>query len=343
MHHLICTECGCVQAFLDVLSPGQQLMKVQPKQASSLQRACLPYCEDRVLGARTLWPVAPHACSTNWSLLGWFRHGRSHSWCLVQCTRVTLDLHTCPARLPCRAVQHTYLACGLIARGSVAPSDLTRGIGRLRQQMRMAPWAEEAFKTGLCSCPPVGELRREPVGRKLGAVGWHACSTGVHHATLTFHAVAIVQAPPSRCSAWPTTAGWRPRWAACSSALSSCTAAACVSSREGRRGSWATSFRAACLGCVELCALRLLSAPAPAPQLHPDALHPEPLVSPAADVHHYTTHLDAAELEEAAAAVGWLADSYRQLDDASRPPDLARLRPQEFGRSGAGQLNLGSR
>lgn len=75
---------------------------------------------------------------------------------------VTFGLHTCPARLPCRAVQHTYLACGLIARGSVAPSDLTRGIGRLRQQMRMAPWAEEAFKTGLCSCPPVGELRRDP-------------------------------------------------------------------------------------------------------------------------------------------------------------------------------------
>ncbi len=55
------------------------------------------------------------------------------------------------------ASQHTYLACGLIARGGVGPSDFNRGIGRLRQQMRMAPWAEEAFKTGLCSCPPVGE------------------------------------------------------------------------------------------------------------------------------------------------------------------------------------------
>ena len=34
--------------------------------------------------------------------------------------------------------------------------------------------------------------------------------------------------------------------------------------------------------------------------------------------------------------VGWLGESYRQLDDTSRPPDLARLRPLEFGRSGAG-------
>ena len=58
----------------------------------------------------------------------------------------------------------TCLACGLIARGSVAPSDLTRGIGRLRQQMRMAPWAEDAFKTELCSCPPVGEFQSAPAG-----------------------------------------------------------------------------------------------------------------------------------------------------------------------------------
>ena len=65
-------------------------------------------------------------------------------------------------------MQHTYLACGLIARGGVAPSDLTRGIGRLRQQMRMAPWAQEAFKTGLCSCPPVGALRREAMRWELG-------------------------------------------------------------------------------------------------------------------------------------------------------------------------------
>lgn len=78
----------------------------------------------------------------------------------VQCAAVRLCSiahptihHSSPCCNTPPAVQHTYLACGLIARGSVAPSDLTRGIGRLRQQMRMAPWAEDAFKTGLCSCP----------------------------------------------------------------------------------------------------------------------------------------------------------------------------------------------
>ena len=48
--------------------------------------------------------------------------------------------------------------------------------------------------------------------------------------------------------------------------------------------------------------------------------------SPADVHHHYTAHLDAAQLEAAAEAVGWLVESYRQLDDTSRPPDLARLR-----------------
>ena len=68
---------------------------------------------------------------------------------------------------------------------------------------------------------------------------------------------------------------------------------------------------------------------------------PKRLLSPLrADVHHYTAHIEAAELEAAADAVGWLAESYRQLGDASRPPDLARLRPQEFGRSGAVQLGM---
>ncbi|PRW20279.1 epsilon tubulin [Chlorella sorokiniana] len=163
------------QAFLDVLSPSQQLVKVQPK-------------------------------------------------------------------------QHTYLACGLIARGSVSPWDLNRGIGRLRQQMRMAPWAEEAFKTGLCSCSPVGS---------------------------TFSLLGLA----NNCGMAATLAGAQQRFL----------------------------------------------------QLYRRRLY----------VHHYTAHLDAAELEAAAEAVGWLAESYRQLDDTTRPPDLARLRPQEFGASGAGQLALG--
>lgn len=120
------------QAFLDVLSPAQQLMKVQPKQASSLCSALLCGCA-----------VLP-----------------------------TLAFITLPNAPP--ATQHTYLACGLIARGSVAPSDLTRGIGRLRQQMRMAPWAEDAFKTGLCSCPPVGELQSVPADVADAEMSCHA-------------------------------------------------------------------------------------------------------------------------------------------------------------------------
>ena len=82
--------------------------------------------------------------------------------------------HSSPCCNTPPTVQHTYLACGLIARGSVAPSDLTRGIGRLRQQMRMAPWAEDAFKTGLCSCPPVGELQSVPADVADAEMSCHA-------------------------------------------------------------------------------------------------------------------------------------------------------------------------
>lgn len=54
--------------------------------------------------------------------------------------------------------QHTYLACALLMRGNVVTADLNRNISRLKSQIRMAPWNEDAFKTGICKTPPAGEL-----------------------------------------------------------------------------------------------------------------------------------------------------------------------------------------
>lgn len=52
--------------------------------------------------------------------------------------------------------QHTYLACALLMRGNVVTADLNRNISRLKSQIRMAPWNEDAFKTGICKTPPAG-------------------------------------------------------------------------------------------------------------------------------------------------------------------------------------------
>lgn len=56
--------------------------------------------------------------------------------------------------------QHTHLACALLARGGgITPADMSRGVGRLRQQIRMAPYnAEGGVRTGLCSRPTPGAL-----------------------------------------------------------------------------------------------------------------------------------------------------------------------------------------
>lgn len=50
----------------------------------------------------------------------------------------------------------TYLALGLIMRGQATITDVNRNIARLRPSLRMAHWASEGFKVGLCAQPPVG-------------------------------------------------------------------------------------------------------------------------------------------------------------------------------------------
>ena len=50
----------------------------------------------------------------------------------------------------------TYLACGLMMRGSATISDINRNIQRIRPSLRMAHWNQEGFKLGICSKPPVG-------------------------------------------------------------------------------------------------------------------------------------------------------------------------------------------
>ena len=51
--------------------------------------------------------------------------------------------------------------------------------------------------------------------------------------------------------------------------------------------------------------------------------------------HHFEQYIELSDMEAAYEAVTWLADSYRQLDDVSQPPDLSRLRPQEAAAAAA--------
>lgn len=54
---------------------------------------------------------------------------------------------------------HTYLACGLLARGGVLVSDVQRNIERMRASMRLAWFNPDGFKTGICSQPPLDAAR----------------------------------------------------------------------------------------------------------------------------------------------------------------------------------------
>jgi tubulin epsilon len=50
-----------------------------------------------------------------------------------------------------------YLACGLMVRGKVQISDITRNIARVKPSLDFIHWNQEGFKMGLCSTPPVGQ------------------------------------------------------------------------------------------------------------------------------------------------------------------------------------------
>ncbi|KAI8812355.1 Tubulin/FtsZ family, GTPase domain-containing protein [Cladochytrium replicatum] len=51
----------------------------------------------------------------------------------------------------------TYLCCALIARGDVEISDLRKNIDRIRPTLSFPGWNQEAWKTGICSLPPIGQ------------------------------------------------------------------------------------------------------------------------------------------------------------------------------------------
>lgn len=48
-----------------------------------------------------------------------------------------------------------HLACGLLARGDVQLSDVTRNVDRLKRELTMARWNPDGFKVGICSARPL--------------------------------------------------------------------------------------------------------------------------------------------------------------------------------------------
>ncbi|KAJ3316724.1 Tubulin epsilon chain, partial [Boothiomyces sp. JEL0866] len=53
--------------------------------------------------------------------------------------------------------QSTYLATTVIVRGQVTLSDMRRNLDRIRHQLNFVPWNLDAWKTGLCDIPPLGQ------------------------------------------------------------------------------------------------------------------------------------------------------------------------------------------
>jgi len=50
----------------------------------------------------------------------------------------------------------TYMAMAFLVRGSASIADVHRNIVRVRKQLKMLPYNEDAFKIGLCNVPPKG-------------------------------------------------------------------------------------------------------------------------------------------------------------------------------------------
>ncbi|CAE8648841.1 unnamed protein product, partial [Polarella glacialis] len=50
----------------------------------------------------------------------------------------------------------TYMALAFLVRGSTSISDVNRNIGRIRKQLKLLPYNEDAFKIGMCTVPPKG-------------------------------------------------------------------------------------------------------------------------------------------------------------------------------------------
>lgn len=51
---------------------------------------------------------------------------------------------------------NTYMALAFLVRGSASIADVNRNVSKLRQNVKLLPYNEDAFKIGLCAVPPKG-------------------------------------------------------------------------------------------------------------------------------------------------------------------------------------------
>lgn len=85
------------------------------------------------------------------------------------------------------SLYYSYLACALMLRGKVNMSDIRRNIERclcqyiftnfiahffpfirLQPSLNFVHWNQQGWKTGLCSVPPIGQVRKETfIGRVI--------------------------------------------------------------------------------------------------------------------------------------------------------------------------------
>ena len=52
-------------------------------------------------------------------------------------------------------IKHKYLALGMLIRGEVAFSDVSRNIDKIKKKVNMINWNSEGFKYGICSVSSV--------------------------------------------------------------------------------------------------------------------------------------------------------------------------------------------
>ena len=61
--------------------------------------------------------------------------------------------------LDCNPKANRYLAVGLMIRGDVAFSDVSRNIEKMKKKMDLVGWNSEGFKYGICDTPSVNYNR----------------------------------------------------------------------------------------------------------------------------------------------------------------------------------------
>lgn len=181
----------------------------------------------------------------------------------------------------------------------ILTADLNRNIERVKGLIRMAPWNEDGFKTGICSRPPVGERLR--------------------------------QAPPAACApccVCASMAQWRGERVPHITGI-------CARCGHDARPPPRLSPRLLCAG-VPFSLLSLANNCAVAGTFSAMQQRFGKLYQRRLYVHHYTQHMEAAGFEEALETVAQLAEDYRLLDNTARPPPLHRFYPQAGGGGGGG-------